>query len=265
MAFRNSPSTQSTEYSPFSMVFGKEMNLPFDASVLPKDNLSKDAKHHLEEIISNLKITQDLAAENIKLKQAKMKERYDKNIKIPEFRLRDKDLEHRYIKHFSRIYYAMEIAEHALARSEHFRECYSKETDTVKEVHVIKDNYHELLKRVINNEIKIEDLKSREDQLKHELENVKKYMTCQLEELNDITIDNHDKLNDTKAALMKTMISFSQSLKLLNETMQELSHRQPEKLQCEENQTECNCTGSYVYHVINIVLILGELIIIHRY
>ncbi|CAG2234398.1 unnamed protein product [Mytilus edulis] len=92
MAFRNSPSTQSTEYSPFSMVFGKEMNLPFDTSVLPKDNLSKDAKHHLEEIISNLKITQDLAAENIKLKQAKMKERYDKNTKIPEFRLRDKVL-----------------------------------------------------------------------------------------------------------------------------------------------------------------------------
>ncbi|CAC5392663.1 unnamed protein product [Mytilus coruscus] len=92
MAFRNSPSTQSTEYSPFSMVFGKEMNLPFDASVLPKDNLSKDAKHHLEEIISNLKITQDLAAQNIKFKQAKMKERYDINTKIPEFRLRDKVL-----------------------------------------------------------------------------------------------------------------------------------------------------------------------------
>ncbi|CAC5404334.1 unnamed protein product [Mytilus coruscus] len=68
------------------------MNLPFDASVLPKDNLSEDAKHHLEEIISNLKITQDLAAQNIKLKQAKMKERYDINSKIPEFRLRDKVL-----------------------------------------------------------------------------------------------------------------------------------------------------------------------------
>ncbi|CAC5392280.1 unnamed protein product [Mytilus coruscus] len=68
------------------------MNLPFDASVLPKDNLSKDAKHHLEEIISNLKITQDLAAKNVKLKQAKMKERYDKSIKIPIFRLRDKVL-----------------------------------------------------------------------------------------------------------------------------------------------------------------------------
>ncbi|XP_071180483.1 fibrinogen-like protein A [Mytilus edulis] len=117
-----------------------------------------------------------------------------------------------------------------------------RETDTVKEVNVMKDNYHELLKRVINNENEIEDLKSREEHLKHELENVKKYMTCQMEELNDITIDNHDKLNDTKTALIKTRISFTQSLKLLNETMQELSHRQPEKLKCEENQTECNCT-----------------------
>ncbi|VDI31711.1 Hypothetical predicted protein, partial [Mytilus galloprovincialis] len=117
-----------------------------------------------------------------------------------------------------------------------------KETDTVKEVNVMKDNYHELLKRVINNENEIEDLKSREEHLKHELENVKTYMTCQMEELNDITIDNHDKLNDTKAALIKTRISFTQSLKLLNETMQELSHRQPEKLKCEENQTKCNCT-----------------------
>ncbi|XP_063448617.1 membrane frizzled-related protein-like [Mytilus trossulus] len=112
----------------------------------------------------------------------------------------------------------------------------------------MKDNYHELLKRVINNENEIEDMKSREEHLKHELENVKKYMTCQMEELNDITID---KLNDTKAALIKTRISFTQSLKLLNETMQELSHRQPEKLKCEENQTECNCTGSFLETIIS--------------
>ncbi|CAC5422153.1 unnamed protein product [Mytilus coruscus] len=71
MAFRNSPSTQSTEYSPFSMVFGKEINLPFDASILPEDNLSKDAKHHLEEIISNFKIIQDLAAKMLSLNKQK--------------------------------------------------------------------------------------------------------------------------------------------------------------------------------------------------
>ena len=38
MALRNSPSTQSTDYSPFYMVFGIEMNLPFDILKIPKDN-----------------------------------------------------------------------------------------------------------------------------------------------------------------------------------------------------------------------------------
>ncbi|VDH92835.1 Hypothetical predicted protein [Mytilus galloprovincialis] len=115
-----------------------------------------------------------------------------------------------------------------------------KEKDTIEEVNVIKNNYHELLKRVINNEIEIVDLKNQKQYLKNDLENTKRYMTCQMEDIKDFTEEKYNNLNETKAALMKTMISFSQSLKLLNETMQELSYRQPEK--CEENKTECNCT-----------------------
>ena len=41
MALRNSPSTQSTEFSPYYMVFGIEMNLPFDTNIVPKTNLAK--------------------------------------------------------------------------------------------------------------------------------------------------------------------------------------------------------------------------------
>ena len=89
MAIRNSPATQSTEFSPFHLLFGREMNLPFDTSVLPKQSVSADAKLQLEEVLSNLKITQDLATENIKQKQAKAKERHDRNSKIPQFQLRD--------------------------------------------------------------------------------------------------------------------------------------------------------------------------------
>ncbi|CAC5425306.1 unnamed protein product [Mytilus coruscus] len=126
-----------------------------------------------------------------------------------------------------------------------------KETDIVAEVNVMKNNYHELLKRVINNEIEISDQKRREQYLKNEIENVKRYMTCQMEELNDITIENNDKLNETKAALKKAMISFRQSLTLLNETMQELSHRLPEKLRCEENLTECSYTSACFHEKIS--------------
>ncbi|VDH95751.1 Hypothetical predicted protein [Mytilus galloprovincialis] len=89
MALRNSPSTQSTEFSPFHLLFGREMNLPFDTSVTPKQNLSSDAKLQMEEVLSNLKITQDLATKNMLEKQLKSKERYDRNSKIPQFKVRD--------------------------------------------------------------------------------------------------------------------------------------------------------------------------------
>jgi hypothetical protein len=88
MAIRNSPATQSTEYSHYHMLFGREMNLPFDISVISKQHLSSDAKQQLDEVLANLKITQDLATKNMKLRQAKSKYRYDRNSKIPQF-LRD--------------------------------------------------------------------------------------------------------------------------------------------------------------------------------
>lgn len=87
MALRNSPCTQSTDHSPFYMAFGREMNLPFDLSVTPKDSLQADAKEHIRDILENLKITHEIANQNIAEKQAKSKERYDERAKEPSFRL----------------------------------------------------------------------------------------------------------------------------------------------------------------------------------
>lgn len=87
MALRNSPCTQSTDHSPFYMVFGREMNLPFDIRVTPKDSLQADAKEHIRDILENLKITHEIAKENIAENQLKSKERYDARAKEPSFRL----------------------------------------------------------------------------------------------------------------------------------------------------------------------------------
>ena len=65
MAIRNSPATQSTEFSPYRMLFGREMNLPFDISVIPMHHMSSDAKQQLDEVLAKLKITQDLATKNM--------------------------------------------------------------------------------------------------------------------------------------------------------------------------------------------------------
>ena len=93
MALRNSPSTQSTDYSPFYMVFGIEMNLPFDIHKIPKDShLSQNSKEQLQQIFSNLQTVHEVASKNIKKSQEKSKERFDKHAKVPNFKLFDKVL-----------------------------------------------------------------------------------------------------------------------------------------------------------------------------
>ena len=87
MALRNSPCTQSTDHSPYYMVFGKEMRLPFDTQVLPRDDLQKEAKQYINKILHNLKITQEIAESNVREKQQKSKDYYDKKAKLPQFRI----------------------------------------------------------------------------------------------------------------------------------------------------------------------------------
>lgn len=51
MSFRKSPHLGSTEYAPFELLFGQVMRLPFDASLQPKDNLQRDAKQYMKDLL----------------------------------------------------------------------------------------------------------------------------------------------------------------------------------------------------------------------
>lgn len=92
MALRMSPNTESTGFSPYHMVFGKEMNIPFDIAVKPKDNLGKPAKEHIDELIEHLTIVQKIAKRNVSKVQEKTKETYDKKAKQPDFKVGDRVL-----------------------------------------------------------------------------------------------------------------------------------------------------------------------------
>ena len=89
MAMRMSPNTESTGFSPFHMLFGKEMNIPIDIALKPKENLGASAKEHLEHLIEHLKIVQAVAKKNVKDSQNKTKVRYDKKAKLPNFAVGD--------------------------------------------------------------------------------------------------------------------------------------------------------------------------------
>ena len=71
MAFRMSPATESTDYSPYYLLFGKEMNLPFYIAVKPKDGMGKQASDHINEVIDKLKVAKEIATDNVTRHQKK--------------------------------------------------------------------------------------------------------------------------------------------------------------------------------------------------
>lgn len=73
MSFRKSPHLGSTEYAPFELLFGQEMRLPFDASLQPKDNLQRDAKQYMKDLLARLKISTEIAKANDLHNQSKKK------------------------------------------------------------------------------------------------------------------------------------------------------------------------------------------------
>ena len=89
MAFRSTPATESTQLSPYYILFGKEMNLPIDVDLIPKPNLPKNAKDYIEHIHKSLTIVKNIAQENIKISQQKAKQNYDTKSKMPNFRIND--------------------------------------------------------------------------------------------------------------------------------------------------------------------------------
>ncbi|KAK3107183.1 hypothetical protein FSP39_008753 [Pinctada imbricata] len=70
------------------------MNLPFDTSLIPKDGMNKDAKSHVTDLLSHLKLTQKIASKNIKEAQERQKKQHDKKAITPNFNTGDLVLLH---------------------------------------------------------------------------------------------------------------------------------------------------------------------------
>ena len=89
MAFRSTPCTESTQLTPFQLLFGREMNLPIDTTLIPKPSLGQNARQYFQELLNKLKSSQEIAAENMKIAQEKAKLRHDLKAKNPTFNLQD--------------------------------------------------------------------------------------------------------------------------------------------------------------------------------
>ena len=90
MAFRMSPATQSTGFSPYHMLFAKDMRIPFDTNMLPKVTLPAQTKQYIQELLAKLTTVKKIATENVEAAQERNKKTYDKKAKEPVFKKFDK-------------------------------------------------------------------------------------------------------------------------------------------------------------------------------
>ena len=85
MAFRLTPA-KGTKFAPHKLLFGRDMNLPFDTTVAPFNNMAKDHAQYFQEVLHQLKLAEELATTNIKASKEDYKAQYDKHTGNPTFR-----------------------------------------------------------------------------------------------------------------------------------------------------------------------------------
>lgn len=85
MALRSTPNLETSGFSPFQMLFGCKMRVPFDTQLIPRDNLGPEAKVHVEQLLNRLKLSHEIAKENSKRAKERDKNRHDLKAKESNF------------------------------------------------------------------------------------------------------------------------------------------------------------------------------------
>ena len=68
------------------------MILPVDLDILPKPTLPPNAKEYLQNLLEHLRVTRDVARQNMERASHKSKLRYDAKAAVPNFQVADKVL-----------------------------------------------------------------------------------------------------------------------------------------------------------------------------
>lgn len=88
-AYRTTTATESTELSPFQIIYGREPRLPIEQMLTVPRDLSKSVQEHIERVMTKVRQYQTIANENAAKHHAKMKERHDKTANNVDFNVGD--------------------------------------------------------------------------------------------------------------------------------------------------------------------------------
>ena len=88
MAYRHTPATRSTEYSPFFLLFGQHMNLPIDNAYLANnEDVAFPYRGEIKSVLENMQMTRQIAKENNERHQALNKTYHDRSAKDPDYEI----------------------------------------------------------------------------------------------------------------------------------------------------------------------------------
>ena len=92
MSYRMTVATQSTGYTPYYLVFGREPRFPIDTTLRldTTRRLGGNADAELKSIMHDLAVAREIAESNIQNAQEKYKTQFDKKTEEPTFRIEDR-------------------------------------------------------------------------------------------------------------------------------------------------------------------------------
>ena len=90
LAYRASPAVSSHDFSPYFLLYGREMTLALDTSLIPNPSLPKSTQAHLHQLLTSHEEARKIAKENILRAQAKYSKYYDRSARTPTFQVGQK-------------------------------------------------------------------------------------------------------------------------------------------------------------------------------
>ena len=87
LAYRASPAVSSHQFSPYFLLFGREMTLALDTSLEPNPSLPKSTRAHLHQLLTNHEEARKIAKDNILKAQQKYSKYYDRSTQPPKFQV----------------------------------------------------------------------------------------------------------------------------------------------------------------------------------
>ena len=92
MAYRMTPAMRSTAFSPYFLLFGKEMATPIDTQLLSSFSQAPDFQDRLQIVLEGLQTCREVAKENIKRHQEENKRYHDRRAREPQYEIGHKVL-----------------------------------------------------------------------------------------------------------------------------------------------------------------------------